>query len=854
MIIRGNYGSFLATCPGCRAAILCHGLVWGIVVALLPAAVRGQQQGELSIARPVPLLDGIEVELIAREPEIVTPIGCRFDLQGRLFVIESHTHFPPDQYAGPPHDRIKVWRDSDGDGRLDAMQLFHEGTRRTMGLAIDADGWVYLITRQELLRVRDTDGDLVADTQQSLVRLDTTADYPHNGLGGIALKSDGRIVFGLGENFGAPYVLRGSDGSELRGGGEGGNVFSCTRSGGDLRWIATGFWNPFGIATDPHGRILVAGNDPDAAPPNRIVHVVPGGDYGFQFRFGRSGIHPLQAWNGELPGTLPRVSAAGEAACAVLPFRNRLWVTSWGDNRIEMHRVASRGATIAAEPEVVVTGSAEFRPVDMAVAPDGSLYVTDWVDRSYPVHGRGRIWRLRFRGDPPPGALPPLSNAEVLAARLRRGDGSAAEYDRAVHSDDPFLRQAAVHAAALGGHERDASAGTSAERLTQLLAARWRTLVGARPLATAERDAMLTAALRDSSTELRLAAVRWIAEQRLRSFETAVRRLLEEPSMDAALVGPAVACLAYLETGEAENKPVGGVAGMRLAQLLARREASPAARLAALRLLPVDAPAWQDNEQWQSLLADPNPSIVRETIRHAAQIEDSARVKRLLQPLIGQADRSLQLRFDALWVLALRTAGPIDSPAAALAAAERVLARQPEHARLTDLKAALASYQQRPTVELPADDQLERWLSLVEGAGDAAHGWRIFQAVGCADCHAVAGRGSRVGPELTNIGQTQSRGQLLQSIVEPSRDIGPLYGAWQILTTDGRTLRGIKLNGGGVNERYRYLAEDGSEFSLAFDEIEVQRPADVSLMPSGLHRRLQPRELRDLLQFLEASR
>jgi hypothetical protein len=808
----------------------------------------------VSIAPPAPLVEGIEVELVAREPEIVTPIGCRFGPRGRLFVIESHTHFPSDQYAGPAHDRIKVWSDPDGDGRLDAMQVFHEGTRRTMGLAIDTDGWVYLITRAELLRVRDTDGDLVADERESLVRLDTTADYPHNGLGGIALQSDGRIVFGLGENFGAPYVLRGADGSELRGGGEGGNVFSCTRSGGDLRWIATGFWNPFGIAIDPHDRVLVAGNDPDAAPPNRIVHVVPGGDYGFQFRFGRSGIHPLQAWNGELPGTLPRVSAAGEAACAVLPFRNRLWVTSWGDNRIETHRVASRGATIAAEPEVVVMGSAEFRPVDMAVAPDGSLYVTDWVDRSYPVHGRGRIWRLRFRDDPPSGALPAPSVAEQLAARLRRGDASAEQWRRAVHSDDPFLRQAAVHAAARGGPENDAPAGTSAERLTQLLAARWRALVGARPLATDQRDAMLTAALQDGNTELRLAALRWIAEQRLQSFDDDVRRLLEEPTLAAALVGPTVACLAYLETGEAGNKPVGGVAGARLAQLLARREASPAARLAALRLLPVDAPAWHDDALWQLLLTDPDESIVRETIRHVLQLGQPARLERLLQPVLGRTELSPGVRFDALWVLALRTAGPIDSPAAALAAAERVLARQPANPQHAELSELLAAYRQRPRVELPADDQLERWLALVEGPGDAAHGWRIFQAAGCADCHAVAGRGSRVGPELTNLGQTQSRAQLLQSILEPSRDIGPLYAAWQVLTTDGRTLRGIKLNGGGVNERYRYLAEDGSEFSLPFEEIEVQRPADVSLMPSGLHRRLQPEELRDLLQFLEESR
>ena len=43
----------------------------------------------------------------------------------------------------------------------------------------------------------------------------------------------------------------------------------------------------------------------------------------------------------------------------------------------------------------VIIGDEEFRPAGMAVAPDGTLFVSDWVDRSYPVHGRGRIWRIR---------------------------------------------------------------------------------------------------------------------------------------------------------------------------------------------------------------------------------------------------------------------------------------------------------------------------------------------------------------------------------------------------------------------------------------------------------------------------
>ena len=44
----------------------------------------------------------------------------------------------------------------------------------------------------------------------------------------------------------------------------------------------------------------------------------------------------------------------------------------------------------------VVVGGDDFRPVGIAAAPDGSLYISDWVDKDYSVHGKGRIWRLRM--------------------------------------------------------------------------------------------------------------------------------------------------------------------------------------------------------------------------------------------------------------------------------------------------------------------------------------------------------------------------------------------------------------------------------------------------------------------------
>jgi putative membrane-bound dehydrogenase-like protein len=348
----------------------------------------------------------LQIDLFAAEPDIVHPIGIAFDRRGRLLVIESHTHFRPPNYQGPKHDRVRIVEDSDGDGKADRFSTFFEGTQMTMDIAVHPDGSVYLATRNEVLRLRDTDGDGKADERRRIAFLETKGNYPHNGLSGLAFDSKGNLYFGLGENIGEDYKLIGADGTTLTGGGEGGSVFWCTADGRKLRRVATGFWNPFGVCRDISGRIFAVDNDPDAMPPCRLVHVVEGGDFGYQYRYGRSGRHAFQAWDGQLPGTLPMVSGTGEAPCEVLSYESDglpreylgdLLVTSWADHRVERYHLKERGASWMAERKPFVQGGENFRPVGLAVAPDGSLFVSDWVRSDYNLHGKGAIWHIRMR-------------------------------------------------------------------------------------------------------------------------------------------------------------------------------------------------------------------------------------------------------------------------------------------------------------------------------------------------------------------------------------------------------------------------------------------------------------------------
>ena len=384
----------------------------------------------------------LKVELFAEHPQIVTPTGIDVDHRGRVFAIESNTHFPPEGYKGHPTDRVLVLRDEDGDGRADKSVVFTDGLTHTMSVLVRPLWFpvaarnnqpapsqsVYLATRREIRLFHDDNGDDVADRNDLIVALETAGNYPHNGLAGFALDGLGWLYFGFGENLGASYKVRGSDGTTLSA-QDAGNIYRCRLDGSSLTLIATGFWNPHANAFDAFGRLFSVDNDPDSRPPCRLLHVVPGGDYGYRFRNGRRGLHPFTSWNGEVPGTLPMLAGTGEAPSGILvyesdglpdEYRGQLLVTSWGDHRIDRFRLQPRGTSFTSLAEPVVVGGENFRPVGLATAPDGSLYCTDWVLREYKLHGQGRIWRIRNiapRTAPAidVAAIPGLKPAEIAA-------------------------------------------------------------------------------------------------------------------------------------------------------------------------------------------------------------------------------------------------------------------------------------------------------------------------------------------------------------------------------------------------------------------------------------------------------
>lgn len=873
----------------------------------LQLTLAAEPDPEIEILQP-----GVRLTLFAEHPDLVTPTGVDIDSEGNVWVVATHTHFRPEQYDGPTHDEVLVFTDSTGDGRADQRRVFYNATVATMDLTLGPDGWVYLAERSRILRIRDSTGDGKADIEESIAVLDTVADYPHNGLSGLAWHPDGDLMFGLGENYAQAWTLTGTDGVAHRGTGEGG-VFRCTPDGKRLHRVARGFWNPFGIVVRDDGEIFAVDNDPGARPPCRLLHIVEGGDYGYQRLYGNEAHHPFVCWNGEMRGTLPMMHPTGEAPCGVQSLGGGLLAPTWTDHRIDFYPLRRDGASFSTERIVLAQGGNHFRPVciapqrrqDAAKGAGSSgegasekltYFFTDWVYVSYQLHGHGRVWKLEI--DPSqadwldPASPEPPNEPAALAAILRAG-GQLPRQESLLQfmaGGDPFLSQAALHALSRGASDWDPADVVNwkdADRVTAVQALKIASRLG-EPGASPER--WLPAFLADTDSDVRFEALRWIADAALTEYLPDVERMLQETELDYQLFEALMATWNTLS-----GRPADGVRNQEmLLRQVTSESTSPRIRALALRMLPT-IPRQASKDGSAPTLELPQALSVARLLELVELGEDgltlevlrvlgghaSADARGALAKFAADAGQPAVLRAEAIAGLSSSAGEQVDGlvvlagdhdPAVREEAlrtlrgaeigtrhADELIQIAKAHPHSADLVQAVID---RDAVarDRPEPSAIDTWLdrlNAIETPPNPAAGERIFhhspQAM-CASCHRHTGRGSIVGPDLSTIGRVSDRRWLVESLLQPNQQVAPEYRARMLVLKDGQVFTGIHLRTGGAADAETLRDHRGQERQFVRDEIEMSREISTSLMPEGLANALTDRELRDLIAFLESSR
>lgn len=135
--------------------------------------------------------------------------------------------------------------------------------------------------------------------------------------------------------------------------------------------------------------------------------------------------------------------------------------------------------------------------------------------------------------------------------------------------------------------------------------------------------------------------------------------------------------------------------------------------------------------------------------------------------------------------------------------------------------------------------------------GDVKSGRSLFltaKGVQCRNCHKIADQGTPLGPDLSQIGKKYDRAKLLDSILQPSRDIDPKFVVYLVETKRGRVHTGLLMK--KTDEQIVLKDHQNQTVTISADDVELLAPQQKSLMPELLLREMTAAEVADLLAYL----
>ena len=382
--------------------------------------------------------EDLEVTLWANEPDVINPTNMDIDERGRIWVTEA-VNYRRHLFQQPDYrdegDRITILEDTDRDGKADKMKVFVQdpSLRSPLGIAVLGNKVVVSQSPDVIVYTKD-EQDRVLKREVFLTGWGGE-DHDH-GVHAVVYGPDGYYYFNNGDrgldvtDRAGKRIVSGPDKEYYAG-----SALRVLPDGTGLEVLGHNFRNPYELTIDSFGNMWQSDNDDDGNEWVRINYVMRGGNHGYWGPGGKRwredrGSHFHQ----EDPGVVPTVLRTGAGSpCGIvayegdlLParFRGNLLHVDNGPRVLRLYQINNRGAGFTVDPETVIDGADTwFRPADVAVAPDGSVFIADWYDAVVGGHQMkdtelGRIYRLAPRGHRPPKPGLDLSSPEGRATAL----------------------------------------------------------------------------------------------------------------------------------------------------------------------------------------------------------------------------------------------------------------------------------------------------------------------------------------------------------------------------------------------------------------------------------------------------
>lgn len=419
-----------------------------------PEIADASNEGVEALAK-VDVPDGWSASLWAAEPLLANPVIFSIDDAGEVYVCETfrlhkgvtdmrsymgwlhdelacttvadrramfEKHLSPEELVewSSEHERVRLIRDTDGDGTADTATVFADGFNDLMdGIAagvLKVDGDVYYTCMPHLWKLTDEDGDGVSDARESLGHgFGVHVALLGHDLHGLVVGPDRRLYFSCGDR-GLNLTSGSGAGIEIP---HEGAVLRCELDGSNMEVVHRGLRNPQELVFDLHGDLFTGDNNSDGGDQARWVHIVPGGDSGWRHHYQYVTDPVVRGpWNAEKQWKpknenqskwlVPPIAniGAGPSGLDFAPgtghgpeLDGQFFMCDFRGNpnpsgvwKIKLERDGAFYKVESTERWLWKTLITDFQ-----FGPDGYAYWTDWV-AGWGMTGKGRVYRMNFDG------------------------------------------------------------------------------------------------------------------------------------------------------------------------------------------------------------------------------------------------------------------------------------------------------------------------------------------------------------------------------------------------------------------------------------------------------------------------